>query len=513
MTEKYVLGIDVGTQSVRVMVFDLQGRPRGSAAKPLPTHIDKVSWAEQEPNDWWEGAVESTRRALAEGGVEPASVVGLSVDSTSCTVLPVRRNGLPLRRALLWMDVRSVDQAQRVTRTKHPVLKYVSWVESPEWMIPKALWLKEHQPDIYQQADLVVECQDWMIHRLTGRWVASLNQATCKWNYASPEGGWPEDLLKQLDCRELIDKWPAEVVPLGTPVGKLTAEAAEQLGLPAGVVVAQGGIDAYTAMLGLGVTLPGQMAIVMGTSTCHMALCEAGLFETHVWGPYPDALLPNTWVLEGGQTTTGGIVTWFREQFGADAAAEAEQRGSSVWDVLDERAAMIPPGAEGLVLLDYFQGNRTPLRDPKARGAVVGLSLKHSAAHLFRAIYEGTAYGTRHILEDLAAGGFRATGLYACGGGARSELWLQIHADVCGVPLYLTREQEATCLGTAICAAAGAECYPDLQAAAAAMVEIVRRIDPNPANAEAYQYMYQRYVGLYPPLRDTMHDLAERMRD
>ncbi len=145
MAERYVLGIDIGTQSVRVMVFDLQGRPRGSAAKPLPTHIDKVSWAEQEPNDWWEGAVESTRRALAEGGVEPASVVGLSVDSTSCTVLPVRRNGLPLRRALLWMDVRSVDQAQRVTRTKHPVLKYVSWVESPEWMIPKALWLKEHQ--------------------------------------------------------------------------------------------------------------------------------------------------------------------------------------------------------------------------------------------------------------------------------------------------------------------------------------------------------------------------------
>jgi len=219
-------------------------------------------------------------------------VVGLAVDSTSCTVLPCKRNGLPLRRALLWMDVRAAEQAQQVTRTKHPFLKYVSWVESAEWMIPKALWLKTHQPEIYHDADLLIECQDWMLHRLTGRWVAALNQATCKWNYAAPEGGWPEDLLKQLDFVDVLEKWPSEVLPIGAPVGNLTRAAADELGLGTHVVVAQGGIDAYTAMLGLGVTTPGQMAIVMGTSTCHMALCESGLFESHVWGPYPDALLP-----------------------------------------------------------------------------------------------------------------------------------------------------------------------------------------------------------------------------
>jgi FGGY-family pentulose kinase len=512
MAGKHVIGLDVGTQSLRAMVFDLQGTPLGSAAKAYPTYHDHVAWAEQEPGDWWSAAVECTHRAVAEAGVEPSSVVGLSVDSTSCTVLPVRRDGSALRRALLWMDVRSVDQAARVTRTKHPRLKYVSWVESPEWMIPKALWLKENQPSVFEEADLVIECQDWLLHRLTGRWVAALNQCTCKWNYAGPDGGWPVDLLKQLEFSELLEKWPEEVLAVGAPVGTLTVEAAAELGLSRNCVVAQGGIDAYMAMLGLGVTSPGQMALVMGTSTCHMALGDTGLFETHVWGPYPDALLPGTWVLEGGQTTTGAIVNWFRNEFGAAADAEAAERGIEVWEVLDEKAAAVPPGSEGLVLLDYFQGNRTPLRDPKARGAVVGLSLKHTAAHLFRAIYEGTACGTRHILEDLQQGGFRASGIYACGGGSKSALWLQIHADVCGVPLYLTRVADATCLGTAICAAAGAAAYGSVTEAAGQMVHIERQIDPDPANRDAYDFLYHKYVELYPRTRETMHDLADHER-
>ncbi len=508
MAERTVIGIDVGTQSLRVMVFDLAGRPLGSASQAYPTHHDRVSWAEQEAADWWQAAVVCTRAALAEAGTPAASVAALSVDSTSCTVLPVQRDGTPLRRALLWMDVRSVSQAQRVTATGDPRLKYVSGVESAEWMLPKALWLKEHQPDVWAAADLVIECQDWLLHRLTGRWVAALNQVTCKWNYAAPAGGWPVDLLRQVDLEDILDKWPTEVLPMGAPVGQLTAAAADELGLSTNVVVAQGGIDAYTAMLGLQVTQPGRMAVVMGTSTCHMALCDRGLFDTHVWGPYPDALIPGTWILEGGQTTTGAVVNWFREQFGAAAEQAAAERGVSVWQVLDEQAATVPAGCEGLVLLDWFQGNRTPLRDPQLRGGLVGLSLKHTAAHVFRAIYEGTALGTRHILADLRAGGFEPTGLYACGGGSKSALWLQIHADVCGLPLYLTEVPDATCLGTAICAAAGAGCYGSVVAAAEQMVHVTSEVQPDPSRAEVYDFCFAQYAGLAEPLRDPMHALA-----
>ncbi|HIE53470.1 MAG TPA: hypothetical protein EYP85_17090 [Armatimonadetes bacterium] len=504
----YVLGIDCGTQSLRAGVFDLQGEPVVFASREYPVYYPKVGWAEQEPQDWWNAARECVQECLREGQLRPEDIVGLSVDGTSCTMLPVRADGTPLRRALLWMDVRAVSQAERVTKTKHPVLKYVSWVESPEWMIPKSLWIKENEPDIYEQADYLIECTDWMMFQLTGRWAASLNNATCKWNYATPEGGWPADLLKQLNFTDVLEKWPQDVIAMGERVGTLSPKAAEELGLSPRTVVAQGGIDAYAAMLGLRVVEPGQMALVMGSSTCHLALSACGIFESHVWGPYPDALIRGTWVLEGGQTTTGAIVKWFRDHFCAREEEEARQRGVEVYEVLDEKAAQVPPGAEGLVLLDYFQGNRTPLRDPLARGTMVGLGLKHGVGHIFRAIYEGTAYGTRHILEDLAAAGFRPTGIYACGGGARSALWLQIHADVCKVPLYLTKVPDATVFGTAICAAAAAGCYHSVQEAARQMVHITRSIEPNPENREVYDFYFKKYVEMYPALRQTMHDLA-----
>lgn len=509
-TPPYVLGLDCGTQSLRAGVFDLRGKPIVFATREFPTYYPKVSWAEQDARDWWKAACECVRECLAEGDLDPAQVVGLSVDGTSCTMLPVEEDGTPLRRALLWMDVRAVDQAQRVTKTKHPVLKYVSWVESPEWMIPKALWIKENEPELYECAARVVECTDWLMHKLTGRWVASLNNVTCKWNYATPEGGWPEDLLRQLGFTDILEKWPREVIAMGEPVGTLAPEAAEELGLTPTTVVAQGGIDAYAAMFGLGVVEPGRMALVMGSSTCHLALSECGLFESHVWGPYPDALTRGTWVLEGGQTSTGSIVKWFADHFAHAAREEANERGVDFFEVLDEKAAAVDPGSEGLVVLDYWQGNRTPRRDPLARGTILGLSLKHELGHLLRAIYEGTAYGTRHILEDLEEAGFRTQGIYACGGGTKSALWLQIHADVCNVPIYLTKVPDATVLGTAICAAAAAGCYPSVEEASRQMVQVTRRIEPNPENREVYDFYFKKYVEMYPPLRGIMHDLAQR---
>ena len=374
-------------------------------------------------------------------------------------------------------------------------------------MIPKALWLRVNEPDTYSAADLLVEGTDWLTFRLTGSWTASLCNATAKWNYANPAGGYPRELLATLGASELLEKWPERVLPLGALAGELSLAAAQELGLRAGTPVAQGGIDAYAAMLGSGVVVPGRMAIVMGSSTCHMALSDQGLFDSHVWGPYPDALLPGTWVLEGGQTATGSIVNWVADNFACREQLEAEARGLNRFDYLDCLAAPIRPGAEGLVLLDYWLGNRTPLRDPLARGAVWGLSLKHTLPHLWRAVYEGTAMGSRHIIEDLSEAGFHVEGIHACGGGARSDLWLQIHADVCGYPLYLA-DENATALGTAICAAVGAGLFSDLPSAAGEMARVRCQIDPNPANRAAYDDLYRCYIATYPALRDLMHSVA-----
>jgi FGGY-family pentulose kinase len=408
------------------------------------------------------------------------------------------------------MDQRAHEEAAAITATQHPLLKYVSWQESPEWMVPKAWWLRKHEPQVFAQADLIIEETDWLMHKLTGRWTASLCNVTCKWNYARPEGGWPVGLLEAIGFPELREKWPDEVLPMGAVAGELAREAAEALGLRPGIPVAEGGIDAYAAMLGVGVVKPGRMALVMGTSTCHMALCDRGIFQSHVWGPYPDAVLEGTWVLEGGQTATGAIVDWLADNFGYREEVEAQRTGRSRFEMLDEKAAQVPPGAEGLVVLDYWQGNRTPIRDPLARGVIMGLSLSHGIGHILRAVYESTAMGTRHILEDLAAAGYQAEGIYACGGGTRSQLWLQIHADVCQVPIYTTAIPEATALGTAMCAAVGAGMFPDLPSAAERMVKISREVQPNAENREVYDFYFDKYLRMYPALRDIMHETAKR---
>ncbi len=504
----YVLGIDCGTQSLRSALFDLKGRMLASDSLEYPIEYPQVGWAEQNPEHWWQAARITVSKVLAKAGLHPHQVAGVSVDGTSCTVVACDREGAVLRPAILWMDQRAHEEAERVTSTRNPILKYVSWQESPEWMIPKAMWLKANQPELYEQADLVCEGTDWLMHRLTGRWAASLNNVTCKWNYAAPAGGWPEELLAELDMGELRDKWPRDVLSMGERAGELSLRAAEELGLAPGTPVAQGGIDAYAAMFGLNVVRPGRMALVMGSSTCHMALCAEGIFDSHVWGPYPDAILPGTWVLEGGQTATGSIVKWFADNFAYREELEAEKAGRNQYELLDERAAAVPPGSEGLVLLDYWQGNRTPLRDPLARGCVYGLSLRHGVGHLMRAIYEGTAMGARHILDDLRQAGFQPAAIYACGGGTRSDLWLQIHADACQVPMLLTEQPEATCLGTAICAAVGAGLFADPVEAAGEMVTVAREIEPNLDNAGVYDTLFERYRATYPQLRDLMHQVA-----
>jgi FGGY-family pentulose kinase len=503
------LGIDCGTQSVRAAIFNVSGQLLGVATRPSNIFYPRVSWAEQNADDWWEALKTVVPAALAQAGLVGTDISALSVDGTSCTVVCCQADGTPLRPAILWMDQRAFAEARKVTLTQSPVLQYVSWQESPEWMIPKALWLRANEPHVYDSADFIVEGRDWLMHQLTGEWTASLCNATAKWNYARPAGGYPRELLEALGAEELLGKWPTEVLPMGAPAGRVAAAAAAELGLPTGIPVAQGGIDAYAAMLGSNVVVPGRMAMVMGSSTCHMAFSDQPIFNSHVWGPYPDALTEGSWVLEGGQTATGSILTWLADNFACPDIIEKEASGLSRYARLDEQAAKIPPGAEGLVLLDYWQGNRTPLRDPLARGAVWGLSLKHTMPHLWRAVLEGTAMGSRHIIEDLAEAGFTVEGIYACGGGSVSELWLQIHADVTGIPLYLPAKREmASVLGTAVCAAVGAGLFPDLNAATQAMVTIERQIDPDPARHSFYRDLYHHYIATYPALRDLMHEVA-----
>ncbi|HZW31005.1 MAG TPA: FGGY-family carbohydrate kinase [Isosphaeraceae bacterium] len=498
---RLLLGLDVGTQSLRAALVDEHGRTVAYGVAPIETTFPKPTWAEQQPAEWWSAAGTAVRAALEQGSIAAEQVAAIGLDCTACTVVACDADGQPLRPALLWMDQRAFREAAEISATGHPILRYVSGRVSPEWMLPKALWLKRNEPEIYHRAGRIVEGTDWMMFRLTSEWTLSLNHVAVKWNYARPDGGWPIDLHQAVDLGDLRAKWPEAIVPLGGGAARLSPAAAGALGLPAGIPVAQGGIDAYLGMLGLGATQDGDVAVIVGSSTCHLAQSRAGVFGSGAAGCYPDATVEGLYTLEAGQTATGSILDWFRRHFAGNEQREAERRGVPVYQVLDERAAAVPPGSEGLVVRDDWQGNRSPYKDPSARGAIVGLSLAHGSGHIFRAIYEATACGTRHILEDAAAHGLRVERIFLGGGGARSSVWLQIHADILQKPVHLARETEACALGSAMAAAVAAGIYPDFDAAARAMVAIERVVEPNPAHAGVYDELFGRYVELYRRLK------------
>jgi FGGY-family pentulose kinase len=499
----YLLGLDVGTQSLRAAIVDKNGVTIAFGVSPIETTYPRPTWAEQDPNQWWTAARNAIGQALLAGHIHPTEIAGIGLDCTACTVLACDLAGRPLRPALLWMDQRAFLEAEQISATGDRVLRYVSGRVSPEWMLPKALWLKHNEPEIYEKARRIVEGTDWMMHRLTGEWTLSLNHVAVKWNYARPDGGWPLGLLSAVGLDDLPARWPERIIPLGRGDATLSSSAAADLGLIEGTPVAQGGIDAYLGMLGLGATNAGDVAVIVGSSTCHLAQSREGVFGSGASGCFPDATVEGLYTLEAGQTATGSILDWYRRHFAAREQAEADRRGVNVYQVLDEQAAAVRPGSDGIVVRDDWQGNRSPYKNPQARGAIVGLTLSHGPGHLFRALYEATACGTRHILEDASAHGLRVERIFMGGGGAKSPLWLQIHADILKKPIHLARESESCALGAAMAAALAAGLYDDFDEAARAMVSIERQVEPNPANAEVYDVLFHRYVRAYEALKSV----------
>lgn len=506
----YLLAIDAGTEAVKAGLFDLHGQRVAIGARSYPTYFPAPGWAEQDPADWWNSLVGAVQDCLHSVNITPDAIAGVSADATTCTLMPLDASGSPLGRALLWMDVRAAAQAQRIFATGDPALRYCLAGANAEWMPPKMLWLKENEPERYAAAAALLELTDWIAYRLTGRLTLNLNTVTQRWFYYTPGGGWPLDFFAAIGLHDLIQKFPADILPLGSVVGELSAEAARELGLRPGIPVAAGGGDAFVGLLGQGVTQPGDLGVVMGSSNVLSALSTEEMHFPGVFGSFPDAVIPGLNLVEGGQVSTGSILSWFKRNFGAGAAADAAARGVSVYQLLDEEAAQVPPGAEGLIALDYFQGNRTPHTDSAARGAIWGLSLQSGRAQVFRALMEGIAYGMEDILQTFRAHGFHVERIIASGGATHSPLFMQIYADVIGQPLLITREPEASLLGSAIVAAVGAGLYPDLTTAAQAMVAIDKEYAPDPQRHSEYAFYVRQYQDTYRQLRDLMRKMNEK---
>lgn len=493
----YYLTADGGTESLRARVYDLAGNCLGQTAVRYETRFAPGARAEQDPEDWWRALVDATRGAVADAKIDPAGIEAISFATTCCTVVALDGNGQPLRPALMWMDVRAHAEADAVLATADPALAINGAGQGPvsaEWMIPKALWLKRNEPQIYDAAATICEYQDYLNLRLTGERCASLDNAGLRWHYSSRNGGWARGILAALGMAELEEKWPARVLAPGEVVGRLTADAAAALGLRRDVQVVQGGADALIGMIGLGVSRPGQLALITGSSHLQFGVTEAPLHAPGVWGAYPDIVYPDRWIVEGGQTSTGSIINWLRRFCG----------GNLDLAQLNAMAEALPPGADGLIVQDHFQGNRTPYTDPLSRGAITGLTLAHEPHHVFRAIIEGIGFGTRAILDAFRAGGYTSTEITVGGGATASALWMQIHADTAGLPVRIPASADAPSTGSAVLAAYGAGRFASIDEGIDAMVRPGTSIEPRPREMAIYDEIYQRYLNLYPALKGAL---------
>jgi FGGY-family pentulose kinase len=500
------MGIDYGTGGVRVGIFDLDGAPSGFHAVEFETSHPRPGWAEQDPARWWTALQEAVRGALDASGVAPEDIAGIGTDATSATVVALDEQGEHLAQAILWMDVRASDQAARVAGTGDPALKYSGYgAVSAEWGLPKALWLKENEPDTYAAARYIVDGGDWLTRKLTGEWTASINMASSKYFYDRDTGGWPVNLYEASGGADLLEKFPERVEDLGVAVGGLTADAAAQLGLKAGTPVAQGGIDAYMGALGLGVVAPGTLALITGSSHVMIGQSAQPLHGQGFWGSYTDAMIRGQYTVEAGQVSTGSVVAWFKRHLAGGEVAEAVAGGEDAYAVLNRLAAAVPIGSDGLTVVDYFQGNRSPHTDPLARGVITGLTLSHTTGHIFRAILEGICFGTEDIFRTMREHSFEPKLNVVSGGPAKSDLWMQMHADVSNVPMSFTKVSEGPVLGSAMLGAVAAGAHADIAAAAAQMVHVERTIEPDPARHEEYAFWLDRYLETYPRLKDMMH--------
>lgn len=512
MTQVY-MGIDLGTGGCRVGLFDDRGRPLAFHNTPVTAIHPHPSWVEQDVDEWWRALVASTRAALARSGIDPAQIAGIGFDATSATLVALDGAGKPLRNAIMWADVRASEQAGRASEIDHWARLYNGEGKDPasaEWFVFKAMWLKENEPDVWARSAWILDAPDWMGLRLTGRPAVNLCSASLKMYHNNDHGGFPVDFYERLGVGDLMDKMPSQVNAMGEPLGPLSPEAAEELGLVAGTPVAQGGIDAEAGMIGMNVLAPGRMALITGSSNCLLAQSTIPLYGAGMFGAHTDALVRGQYTIEASQASTGSVIRWFLENSAKDLVEAAKTGGPSPYEVLNEASKDIPPGSDGVLVLEYFQGNRSPYTDAKARGTITGLTLSHRREHIYHAIQEATCYGLELNLRTMRAAGYEPRAITACGGALSSPEWLKMHADVTGLEITVTEIQDAPTLGSAMMGALAAGRFADLQEAADAMVHYSAVIKPDPARHEEYRYWVDEYAALFPAIRDIQHRTAER---
>ena len=489
---QHYLGIDVGTTAVKALVVDESGAVVGEAESPQELSVPQPGWAEQNPSDWWRGTIDAVRAACAQAGNRDIKAIGLSGQMHSSVLLDDADE--VLRPAILWNDVRTTAQCRYITDRvgKTGLRRFVGNPPLEGFTAPKLLWVRDEEPDLFDRVRTVLLPKDFVRLLMTGVKATDPSDAAGTLLFDVRHNRWSEEMTDAL----AID--PAILPPVrgsASVTGGLTADAAEALSLRVGTPVVGGGADNAAAAVGSGVVEQGTMQTSIGTSGAVVAPIKRPRVDPGMRIHSFNHAIEDTWYLMGVVLSAGAALAWFSRML------VGHERRPPTYDELIAEAEGVGPGADGLTFLPYLTGERTPHADANARGAFVGMHTGHQRGHLVRAVMEGVTFALRDSLELMRRLGVNADASVAVGGGARSQVWRQMQADVLGVPVVRVGPSGGAPYGAAILAAVGGGEFASVEEACRAWIRPLDRLEPNRETADAYGKAYERYRKLYPRLK------------
>ncbi len=503
----YLLGIDLGTSGLKTVLFDENGAEIASASAEYPLYVPAGGMAEQDAEDWWRAACDTVRETVARAGIAPESIAGVGLSGQMHGVVPLGADAKPLRRAIIWCDQRSGAQCEEMTALvgRDRLVAITANPAITGFSASKILWLRENEPETFEKIRHILLPKDYLRLRLTGEFATEVSDASGTQLLDVPHRCWSGELLAAL---ELPREWFPDVYESPVISGRVSREAAALTGLAPGTPVAGGAGDQAAGAVGLGIVRPGLMSSTIGSS---------GVVFAHTGSPRIDArgrvhtfchAVPGAWHVMGVTQAAGLSLRWFRDEFCAAERETAAALGCDPYILMDDEAARIAPGAEGVFYLPYMNGERTPHLDPDARAVFFGMNASHTRAHLLRAVMEGVVYSLRDSYEILGELGLSVDTVRVAGGGAKSGLWRQMQADMFGVPAARMNVAEAPALGAAVLAGVGAGIYASVPEACDHVVLPRDRVMPDPDAAAVYARHYPLYRALYEALREPYRTLA-----
>ena len=549
MGKKYTIGVDYGTQSGRAVLVNLSnGQEVADHVTPYPHHVIderlpgsglklEYDWALQHPGDYLEVLKNSVPAVIKESGIDPSEVIGIGIDFTACTMLPVDESGEPLcfdaefidqphSWVKLWKHHAAQPEADKINKIAaergEAFLSRYGGKISSEWMIAKVWQILDEAPEIYDRADMFLEAADWVISQMTGNVARNSCTAGYKAIWHKQEGYPSKAYFKALDPRleNLTEtKLRGDVIPLGSSAGGLTEKMAEMMGLTPGIAVAVGNVDAHAAVPAVGVVTPGKLVMSMGTSICHLLLATQEKQVEGMCGVVEDGIIPGLYGYEAGQSAVGDIFEWYVEEALPSYVKEsAAEEGTGVHSWLEREASAYKPGQTGLLALDWWNGNRSVLVDTDLTGMIVGMTLLTKPQEIYRSLLEATAFGTRKIVDAFQSNGVDVDELYACGGlPQKNRLLMQIYADVTNREIFVADSKQTPALGAAMFAAvaAGKESggYDTIIDAAEKMARVKEEtFKPIPENVKVYDELYQEYSKLHDYFGRGENDVMKRLK-